>query len=106
MTDTNPIAVRRAHRDDIAALEIFYRMNFPDRPRLNNMALWRWEFAENPLVSGELPFFVIESGGEIHGAIGYVPLQLRVGERIISSGHPVNYFVLLAQMIKRCDSRF
>ena len=57
------------------------------------MALWRWEFTENPQVSDNLPFFVIESGGNIHGTIGYVPLRLRVGERTISSGHPVNYFV-------------
>lgn len=57
------------------------------------MALWRWEFIENPQVSDDLPFFVIESDGEIRGAIGYVPLRLRVGERILSSGHPVNYFV-------------
>ena len=93
MANTDSIVVRRACKDDITALEAFYRRDFPDRPRLSDMALWRWEFTENPQVSDNLPFFVIESGGNIHGTIGYVPLRLRVGERTISSGHPVNYFV-------------
>lgn len=75
-------------------LETFYRRHFSDKPRLSDMALWRWEFIEHPLITGDLPFFVIESGGEIHGAIGYMPLRIRMGERILPGGHPVNYFVL------------
>lgn len=93
MTQAAPFEIRRARREDMPDIEAFYRIHFSDRPRLNNVALWRWEFIEHPLITGDLPFFLIESGGEIQGTIGYQPLQLRIGEQTLKGGYPVNFFV-------------
>lgn len=93
MSATDGFVVRRIEERDLPALEAFYRRNFPDRPRLNDMALWRWEFMRHPRVAGALPFFIIDADGEIQGAIGYIPLDILVRGHVVTGGHPVNYFV-------------
>jgi len=93
MSATGNYVVRRIEARDVSALEDFYHRNFPDRPRLNDMAVWRWEFTRHPRVVGAPPFFIIDADGEIQGAIGYIPLDIRLRGRSVSAGHPVNYFV-------------
>jgi len=93
MSTTSNYVVRRIEERDLPALEDFYRENFPGRPRLNDMALWRWEFMQHPWAAGIPPFFIIEADGDIQGAIGYLPLNIRLRGRIVTGGHPVNYFV-------------
>ena len=91
--ETDAIVVRRAEERDMPALEAFYRQHHPGRPRLHDMAIWRWEFIDNPDTRDEIPFFILECGGELGGGIGYVPVRLRVGGRVVRAGHPVNFFI-------------
>ncbi len=95
MTSTlNPtMVIRRAELADVAQLEAFYQRFHPNRLRLHDMKTWHWEFLDNPNSRGNIPFFVIEAEGEIHGGIGYLPMNLQCGERIVAAGHPVNHFV-------------
>ena len=89
------IVMRRAARADAAHLAEFYARNFADRPRLNDTALWEWEFAQQPGAGDSFPFFVLEAeaGDRIEGGIGYVRFQWRAGAHIVAGLHPVNYFV-------------
>ncbi len=90
----NPtMVVRRAEPADVPQLEAFYRRFHPNRTRLHNMKTWHWEFLDNPNKRGNIPFFVIEADGEIHGGIGYLPVNLQCGDRTVTAGHPVNHFV-------------
>lgn len=89
----NSPVVRRAQESDIPGLEAFYRRFHPDRPRLHDMAAWRWEFLANPYLDKKIPFFVLEVDGQIQGGIGYVPVQMQLPGRILKAGHPVNFFI-------------
>ena len=91
--EIDAIIVRRAEERDIPALEAFYRRHHPGRTRLHDMAIWRWEFVDNPNAGDEIPFFILECDGEAGGGIGYVPVCLRVGEKVVRAGHPVNFFI-------------
>ncbi len=85
--------IRRAERADVAQLETFYQRFHLHRLRLHNMKTWHWEFLDNPNSRENIPFFVIEAEGEIHGGIGYLPVKLTCGDHTVTAGHPVNYFV-------------
>ena len=87
------VTVRRATQADAERLAGFYRQHFTSRLRLNDDALWKWEFASQPGASDRFPFFVLESDGHIEGGIGYVRFDLRVDALTIAGIHPVNYFV-------------
>jgi hypothetical protein len=94
--DTVPqpaITMRRATLSDAPQLAEFYRRHFADRPRLNDTTLWEWEFALQPYISNELPFFVLDSGHRIEGGIGFVRLNLHIGAQTVAALHPVNFFV-------------
>jgi hypothetical protein len=98
--DTNPsaapnIVVRQIEDHDMPSLVRFYRRHFADRPRLNDMTLWHWEFVTHPRVTRRRHFFIIDVDGEIEGGIGYVPLRLQTRGQEVDSCHPVNYFVNL-----------
>ncbi len=87
------VVLRRATGTDAARLTEFYRKHFADRPRLNDSALWRWEFTGQPGAERHFPFFVLDSGTSIEGGIGYVRFTLRVCGFTVAGVHPVNYFV-------------
>ena len=87
------IAMRRATCADAAPLTEFYRRHFADRLRLNDTALWTWEFSGQPGAGERFPFFVLDSGHCIEGGIGFVRFNLRAGAQIIAGLQPVNYFV-------------
>ena len=90
----NPtMVVRRAEPADVPKLEAFYQRFHSGRTRLLNMKTWHWEFLDNPNSRGNIPFFVIEAEGAIHGGIGYLPVNLQCGDHTVTAGHPVNYFV-------------
>lgn len=88
-----PYQVQRIMLDDLAALESFYRTFHPHRPRLLDMAVWRWEFSLNPAAPERLPFFVIKREGTIHGGIGMVPFTLEVGGDRVQASFPANFFI-------------
>jgi hypothetical protein len=92
-TTVNSPVVRRAQEDDIPQLAAFYQRFHPHRTRLQDMTAWRWEFLANPYIDKDAAFFVLETGGRIHGGIGYVPVQLQVADRVLKAGHPVNFFI-------------
>lgn len=95
MTSTiNPtMVIRRAEPADVAPLEAFYQRFHPNRLRLHDMKTWHWEFVDNPNKGENIPFFVIEAEGAIHGGIGYLPVNLQCGDHTVTAGHPVNHFV-------------
>lgn len=88
-----PYQVQRITLDDLPALEAFYRAFHPHRPRLLDMAVWRWEFTLNPAAAERLPFFVIRREGSIHGGIGMVPFTLEVGGDRVPACFPANFFI-------------
>lgn len=92
-TSSPAIDMRRATPGDAARLAEFYREHFASRPRLNDAALWNWEFAEQPGAREHVPFFVLDAGDRIEGGIGYVRFDWRAGTDIVAGIHPVNYFV-------------
>lgn len=49
------VVLRRATGTDAARLTEFYRKHFADRPRLNDSALWRWEFTGQPGAERHFP---------------------------------------------------
>lgn len=83
----------RIDSDDIPLLNQFYQAHFQDKPKLNNLDLWRWEFLDNPLCQAGAQFFVIRSAGAINGAIGGIRTQIQVGQQTYPSCHPVDFFV-------------
>jgi hypothetical protein len=85
--------VRRVEARDLPTLRAFHRRYSPDRARLNNAAIWHWEFDRRRNARGEIPYFVLDTGDRIEGAVGYVPLTLRAGGAEHESGHPVDFFV-------------
>lgn len=92
-SEQEPLAVVRIEEGDVHLLQPFYRTHFPDKPKLNNMALWRWEFVENPQRRDGIEFFVLRGDGEIRGAIGGIRTQLQMGAQQLTSCHPVDFFV-------------
>lgn len=92
MTGPAPV-VRRVEERDLPALRAFHRRYSPNRARLNNTAIWHWEFDQRRNTRGEYPYFVLATGNRIEGAIGYVPATLRAGGANHESGHPVDFFV-------------
>lgn len=92
MTGPAPV-VRRIEERDLPALREFHRRHSPERARLNDTAMWHWEFDQRRIADGMRPYFVLDTGDRIEGAIGYIPATLRVGETEIVSGHPVDFFV-------------
>lgn len=87
------IVMRRATDADAPALMEFYQRHFPGRPRLNNLALWNWEFAGQPGAQQKFPFFVLDSGRRIEGGIGFTRFNLHAGGQISAGLLPVNFFV-------------
>lgn len=87
------IIMRSATAADAAALAEFYRRHFAGHRRLNDFALWNWEFARQPGAMQKFPFFVLDSGKRIEGGIGFTRFNLRIREQIVAGLHPVNFFV-------------
>lgn len=71
----------------------FYRETFPAKPKLNNQALWEWEFLANPFNTGEPGFFIVDSDRGVHGAAGVVCGRLQIEDTVVDAYHPVNFFV-------------
>ena len=90
---TPAITLRRATHADAMQLVEFYARHFADRPRLNDTALWTWEFAAQPSAAENFPFFVLDSGERIEGGIGYLRFDWHAGAQTIAGVRPVNYFV-------------
>lgn len=101
--------LRRATAADWPALVRFYERHHAHRTRLLDERLWRWSFgaelptddadptraAPFPDADGQrpLPFFVLESGDEIVGGIGYLDGALDAAGELLPAGRPVNFFV-------------
>ena len=83
----------RIEEGDVPLLQQFYQTYFQDKLKLHDLALWRWEFLENPLCQAGAQFFVIRSAGAINGAIGGIRTRIQVGQHSYPSCHPVDFFV-------------
>jgi hypothetical protein len=93
MTNNHPMAIGRVEVADLPLLRAFYCEYFPDKKKLNNDELWRWEYMENPRAKENIPFFVIRHDSAIRGAIGGIPVMLQIGSECVSACHPVDFFV-------------
>jgi hypothetical protein len=85
--------LRRATKGDRDALMAFYAKHHAQRSRLNDPALWNWEFVDQPDLERGFPFFVLEHDGAIVGGIGYVATRLSDGIHEFRAAMPVNFFV-------------
>lgn len=85
--------VRRAMHADLPDLLQFYRRHHPQRTRLCNAEVQSWLFARQPGSDSTLPLFILESGGEVVGSIGYVGARLCRDGETSELAFPINYFV-------------
>ncbi len=85
--------VRRATAADRDRVIAFYERHFPQHTRLTRGRYWDWQFLDQPTADGQVPFFVLEDGGEVQGGIGYIGRQAHVGGKPVNVRVPICYFV-------------
>ena len=68
--------VRRAVPEDEDGIMAFRRNYYQPGHKSLNRKYWRWKFRDHPFAD-EIPFFVIESEGQIVGTQGYWPMSIR-----------------------------
>ena len=93
MASSEKTTVRRIKDEDIPALMKFFQELDPHNKKLNDRELWRWKYADSPNTSPDYPYFVIEVGDQIKGALAYLPFMISVGGKAMKSGHLADYFV-------------
>lgn len=85
--------VRRATPADRDRVIAFYERHFPQHTRLTRGRYWDWQFLDQPTADGQVPFFVLEDGGQVQGGIGYIGRAATVGGKPVTVRVPICYFV-------------
>jgi hypothetical protein len=85
--------VRRATPADRERVLAFYERHFPQHKRLTTGRYWEWQFLDQPTDDGEVPFFLLEDGGDVHGGIGYIARRAVIDGQVVRARVPICFFV-------------
>ena len=74
------VQVRQFRLDDKDALLAFLALAYPDEPRKQEPAFWKWHYLENPYTSlNDIPLWIITSADRVVGQLATIPVRVKVG---------------------------
>ena len=90
----NAVTIERFDLSEKENLLSFLKTAYDDNPRQSDERFWSWHFAESPLSSAKkMPVWLAKSGGRIAGQLAAIPVELKVGERVLPSMWILDFIV-------------